>query len=170
MKQVTSSHIIVKRKDGKILLTRREDVPFWVIPGGHCQPGENPIDTAVRECREETGYLVRVENLIAQYTEKNALKNLYSGSLLKKINHHDRSEVNKMSWFSPSQLPRPLSLYEHTKIKDFLEYSGTTTYRPLLIQPKKEILNLLKNPIVFLYLLFFFVKNKLTKKSFKLPL
>ncbi|MFO0919210.1 MAG: NUDIX domain-containing protein [Planctomycetaceae bacterium] len=34
------------------------------FPGGKCEPGEDPGDCAVRECREETGLAVRVERLL----------------------------------------------------------------------------------------------------------
>ncbi|MGP4113460.1 NUDIX domain-containing protein [Streptomyces sp. 4N509B] len=51
-----------------LYLTDEEGRPFqlrssinpglWQIPGGHMDPGETPWETAVRECREETGLAV----------------------------------------------------------------------------------------------------------------
>lgn len=32
----------------------------WVQPGGHIDPGENPLEAAVRECVEETGITPKV--------------------------------------------------------------------------------------------------------------
>ncbi|MFV0445453.1 MAG: (deoxy)nucleoside triphosphate pyrophosphohydrolase [Planctomycetaceae bacterium] len=44
------------------------------FPGGKCDPGESPIECAVRECREETGLDVLVEtelaDLVWQYSHR----------------------------------------------------------------------------------------------------
>ena len=36
----------------------RRDQGAWTIPKGECEPGEDPFDTAKREFREETGFLI----------------------------------------------------------------------------------------------------------------
>ncbi len=36
----------------------------WTLPGGGMKPGEHPEQTLVREVREETGYDVRVDELL----------------------------------------------------------------------------------------------------------
>tara|TARA_Y100000296_G_scaffold80523_1_gene106209 strand:- start:23265 stop:25127 length:1863 start_codon:yes stop_codon:yes gene_type:complete len=45
----------------KVLLLKRGDggdyPGHWAFPGGHVEPGESPMDAAVRECFEETGHL-----------------------------------------------------------------------------------------------------------------
>lgn len=54
--------VIVLRADGAALLQHRDDIPtindpgLWVIPGGHVEPGETPVQGAVREVEEETCY------------------------------------------------------------------------------------------------------------------
>jgi 8-oxo-dGTP pyrophosphatase MutT (NUDIX family) len=52
--------------DGRILVVWNKRAGGWCLPGGLVEPGERPIDAAVRECREEvaieTGQLVEVYN------------------------------------------------------------------------------------------------------------
>lgn len=38
-----------------LLMVERRDGHGWAVPGGHVEPGENPLIAAVRELREETG-------------------------------------------------------------------------------------------------------------------
>ena len=44
---------------GSVLLVRQYrflvDRPVWEVPGGKVEDGENPAESAVRECEEETG-------------------------------------------------------------------------------------------------------------------
>jgi 8-oxo-dGTP diphosphatase len=35
----------------------------WFLPGGHVEPGERPVDAAVREVKEETGIVLDRESL-----------------------------------------------------------------------------------------------------------
>lgn len=41
--------------DGLLLFGLRNDVQKWTLPGGHFEPGEEPIEAARRELEEETG-------------------------------------------------------------------------------------------------------------------
>ncbi len=59
---------------GHALLIRHYRHPvgrlLWEIPGGMIQPGESPVEAAVRETHEETGYRIgRVEALLGFHPE-----------------------------------------------------------------------------------------------------
>ncbi|KOV64954.1 NUDIX hydrolase [Streptomyces sp. MMG1121] len=54
-------------RDGQLLLARSpgpDGTPEWVLPGGGMDHGEDPYDTVRREVAEETGYRIRVTDLL----------------------------------------------------------------------------------------------------------
>ena len=54
-------------EDNRLLLVRRAMEPEkgrWSLPAGYLDHGESPVETAVREAREETGLEVRITGLV----------------------------------------------------------------------------------------------------------
>ncbi len=55
-KHFTSSvWILTKTTPKKVVLIHHKKFEKWVQPGGHVEMFENPIETAIREVKEETG-------------------------------------------------------------------------------------------------------------------
>jgi len=55
-KHFTSSvWILTKNNPKKMLLLHHKKLGKWLQPGGHIEQHENPIETAIREVKEETG-------------------------------------------------------------------------------------------------------------------
>lgn len=164
-----SVHTIIINREGKILLTQRQDVPFWVIPGGHINKKESPKVAALRELYEETGIKIKKVNLIAKYYAKNGniKKYLFSGQLINPTTLKESSEVRDIKWANFYNLPTPISLYDTKKINDFLAFNNKVIIRFDFINKRSELLNQLKNPLIFVWLLFFLIKNQLTTKTFK---
>jgi len=63
--QRVAAYAVVVRAE-EVLLARWTSPrgPEWTLPGGGLDFGEDPADAAVREVREETGYTVRLEDLL----------------------------------------------------------------------------------------------------------
>jgi len=70
---------------GRVLLTRRMKgahlAGFWEFPGGKVEEGEDPEDALVRECREECGIEIEVDDILDvtfhRYEEKDVLLLFY---------------------------------------------------------------------------------------------
>ena len=57
---------------GYVLLVRRAEEPYvglWALPGGHCEFGEHPRDTARREAKEETNLDVIISGIFDVYLD-----------------------------------------------------------------------------------------------------
>jgi 8-oxo-dGTP diphosphatase len=62
---------IIRTDDGRLVLVRRAIEPgygLWVFPGGYVDRGEHIVEAAVREAREESGLIVRVDGLVNIYS------------------------------------------------------------------------------------------------------
>ena len=72
--RVTVATIVEDR--GKFLMVEEEIYGEKILnqPAGHLEPGETLIEAAVRETREETGWLVKIDHLIefSQWTSSNS--------------------------------------------------------------------------------------------------
>lgn len=57
LKQYTATAVLVSNgTPRKILLGLHRKLGVWLPPGGHQEENENPIETIIREAREETGF------------------------------------------------------------------------------------------------------------------
>ena len=55
---------------GRVALIKRADNGRWALPGGYAEVGTAPSDNAVRELREETGFIGELERLVGLYDNR----------------------------------------------------------------------------------------------------
>ncbi len=128
-----TSTAIVPFPDGRILLVKRDTVPFkgyWALPGGRMELGETIEQTVVREVKEETGLDVKIVRVVGEYVEKGIKDNVeyeYCPTcfVVKPVGgemKRQESEIQEIKLFSLNELPHPLA-FEHDKmVSDYLSH------------------------------------------------
>lgn len=120
--------LMLTRLDGRILLALRApwlpDPLVWSVPGGRIEPGEEPLDAALREGQEELGSLPRVM-VLAAYKDVPAKFTTFLAEISERDARSWRPKLNPENvdwgWFHLEELPVPL----HTGIGNALmEFVG----------------------------------------------
>ncbi|MBU3616951.1 NUDIX hydrolase [Polynucleobacter sp. JS-Polo-80-F4] len=57
---ITASGLVIK--NGRVLLIFHPHIKRWFQPGGHIEEGDSPIEAAIREVHEETGYVCELDS------------------------------------------------------------------------------------------------------------
>jgi ADP-ribose pyrophosphatase YjhB (NUDIX family) len=103
---------------GRVLLIQRADNQKWAMPGGAYDVGESPAAGAAREVEEETGYHVRITDLIGifdgnlqrQPTSRHLYHLLFAGRVpgdpppMGGLPSHAQ-EILDRRWFAPAEIP-----------------------------------------------------------------
>jgi len=129
-------------KDDKILLTKREDFEVWCLPGGHSEAGESLAQTAIREAREETGYIVSIVRLVGVYSrlsDGNDIHGaLFVGEIIGGEMKPQAEEVIDIGFFNLDKLPYPIFWWHIPQIEDAMAgIGGGTAGRSMLIPAEK---------------------------------
>ena len=136
--RLTSSVIILYRNNN-ILLELRKDCNLWGLIGGVVTPGEDPRNSACRECQEETGLILLKKNLnlLDVYGDVNDFRVLvFNDNLFHSIDIVYYTSINKVDDLKISNESLDLKFFE---IK-LLDYSNIV--KPA-IRPIKDFLNII---------------------------
>jgi ADP-ribose pyrophosphatase YjhB (NUDIX family) len=104
--------------EGKVLLVQEWLDGGWTLPGGWADEGDSPREAAERECREESGYEVKVQRLVALRDRSRhpyrprTLGGIYKVLFLAEVvggKAQVSEETTDVGFFALDQLP-PLSL------------------------------------------------------------
>lgn len=98
--------------EGRVLLTRRMEgshlAGLWEFPGGKVEPGEDPMATVVRECREECGIELEVKDILDvtfhAYPQKDVLLLFYVCGFLRGPEEVQHIGVADHVWARPDEL------------------------------------------------------------------
>ena len=115
--------VFVSDEQQRLLLHRRGDNRLWSLPGGMIEPGEDILEAAAREVREETGFTVRLERLVGVssrrenfvvYPNRDQLRFIgliLTGTCTGGEAFVDHVETIEVGWFSPEAIPEDTDEY-----------------------------------------------------------
>lgn len=138
MKNVGAAAFITDT-EGRVLLVKHTYGRLnWELPGGAGEVGESPVETAVREVREETGLLVIARHATGvYYTPDNEMchfvfwcERIEEGSLPSP----DQEEISECGFWPVNALPRPISDWTVRRIQDAV--AGNRLALPLVVGPR----------------------------------
>ncbi|WP_198653336.1 NUDIX hydrolase [Actinocorallia populi] len=117
-------------EEDRILLARfiGGDIPRWTLPGGGLEHGEDPVDGALRELTEETGYTGRVVRLLGVHSlhipdrdwdgeivDHQSLRIVYEVQRTGgELRHEVDNSTDRAEWFRLSDVPA----LEHVALVD----------------------------------------------------
>jgi 8-oxo-dGTP diphosphatase len=112
--------LVARNSEGRVLVIRRGISPGeggWAFPGGYVDDEEEPATSAARECLEETGCQVQVDDLIGVFhvvAEEGALVVLAFCGRLIAGEPAPTAEAPELAWYRPEEIP-PLVFSSHRR-------------------------------------------------------
>jgi len=103
---------IVVENNGLLLLVEEaeenkfygKEMNSYGFPSGKVELGESIIEAAVRECREETGYDIKIINIISLYLIRGGIGIAFRGKLKQKISENIDEDINNAKWLPPEDI------------------------------------------------------------------
>lgn len=135
---VGASAIIID-DDGRVLLVKHTYGRHnWELPGGHTEPGEPAVETALREVREETGLRVSAQRLVGIYYEPEVDMHhfVFMCRRLDDVQtpEPDGVEISECRYWAADALPRPISDFTIDRVRQAL--SGTPVTSIITVPPR----------------------------------
>lgn len=101
---------VVLGRAGKVLLGRRgasaRAAGKWSFPAGFVERGEAVEDAALREVREETGFIIELGPLVDLISSagETVVLAVFTGTIVGG-DAHAGDDLNELEWFAPDALP-----------------------------------------------------------------
>lgn len=127
--------VVLSEDRQKVLLLRREIFVLWDLPGGGIEKNEEPAHAAVRECREETGYIIELDGAVGKYLHQSVygagdqLTHAFRAHVVGGKARGLGLETLGLAWCPIDRLPRGVQPLQRQMIIDALANNGTPVER-----------------------------------------
>jgi len=124
-----AADVIIRYRDGIVLIERKNEPHGWAIPGGFVEIGESVEEAAVREAREETSLDVILGEQFHVYSKPGrdprfqTVSVVFIGTGSGELKGRDDARQARV--FSPDNLPEQLAFDHRTIIEDYVRYVNT---------------------------------------------
>ena len=123
MQRVPQAGAVAVRLDGPeplfLVVTARRNPEQWIFPKGHIEPGEAPVDAAVRELREEAGVIGTVMGPIGSATFRSGEEDVeVTYVLIEASNEGHAQEGRRVAWLPHSSARARLSFENARQLLD----------------------------------------------------
>ncbi|MBI2229807.1 MAG: NUDIX hydrolase [Deltaproteobacteria bacterium] len=129
VREVSAGGVIYRRRDDQVEVALIHTGKRWGLPKGHVEAGERVEETAVREVREETGLLGKLDRKLGQiaYTYRGKFRNGRPIRVAKRVTfflleyvegevHSHDYEVEEARWFALDEAYTKLSFATEQKM------------------------------------------------------
>lgn len=124
---------------GHVLLSHRQDLDVWNLPGGRVEQGELPQEAVIREVKEETGLDVAIERLTGIYGKADKDELVFTFRCRITDGHVIVTEEADQSRFFPIQaLPETTLRFHRERIEDALSTPVEPVFRRQVHQNKVD--------------------------------
>jgi len=127
--------VIVLNESGKVLLVKRglhlpTEPGKWALPAGYMNHGETCVNTAKRECREETGWDVEILGIVCITDDpdrpdkgRQNIGIVFEAKLMERVGESDE-ESSEMGWFEIDDLPSPMAFEYSDVLRHYKEHGS----------------------------------------------
>ncbi|MFA6250101.1 MAG: NUDIX hydrolase [Candidatus Shapirobacteria bacterium] len=125
---------VVIKKDGKYLLVQEKQPKvygLWNLPAGKVDPGESLEQAAIREAKEEVGYVVKLLRKIDIFNNQPPESSIHAfeAEIIDGNLNFPQDEILDAQWFSSEEIDKMKAKIRHPWVIEAINYVENNPYQ-----------------------------------------